>query len=178
MAQFSQFGSFRPRLAVGALALLAIGGGLGAAVTHAVQPVAVMAPPNPVRIATLAAASRPWFGDPVVTVRGRVAESYGNSVIVSDGSGRVLVDASPHAVADGALPVNQTVSVQGRYADGIIHAQYLVSPDGRIAAVGPHGGRHGAGGPHRGWDDGHGDVPPPPPGAAPADMPPPAPAQP
>ena len=173
MARISGFGSFRPRFALGALILLGIGGGIGAAVTHAVQPADVMAPPAAVRIAALAAASRPWFGDPVVTVRGRVAEAYGGNVILSDGSGRVLVDAGPRALADGALPLNQTVSVQGRYADGVIRARYIVGPDGRIASVGPRHGPHGGPGRHHGWDGDRDEAPPPPPPA-----PAPGPAQP
>lgn len=127
-------------------ALLLTGGAIGAGAMSFARPSEPMAPGAPVQIAALASAARPWVGEPVVTVQGRVAETYGGSIVIADNSGRALVDLGRRGVQEAALATNQLVTVQGRYDDGVIRARYLVGPDGRVAELGP--GRPGGHGRH------------------------------
>ena len=162
-------------------ALLAVGVGGGATFAHMAAPSVEMAPANPVAIKSLT------DGDSVVTVRGKVAEVFGPAFILADGSGRALIEAGRHhgfMSGDSALvAVGQTVSVQGHFHDGTLHASFLVGADGKVTALrpmgppprgGPGGFRHGGPrgpegrGPDRGPDGGPegADAPPPPPAAA------------
>jgi hypothetical protein len=162
MSRFSQFLKPAPGLALAGIATFAAGGGVGANVTHAIEPVEAMAPAAPVRVAALANAARPWFGEPVVTVRGRVADIYGDRFLLDDGSGRALVELGRDR---GVSPVarNQIVIVQGRFQDGLVRADYLVGPDGRVAALDRHHGPHGGPRDHRGRDEDDRPAPPAPP---------------
>ncbi|RZM05310.1 MAG: hypothetical protein EOP68_18420, partial [Sphingomonas sp.] len=76
----------RTGLALAAVALVIVGGAGGAAVMATQSPSVTMAPATPVAINTLGA-------DGIVTVRGKVAEIYGNKFILADASGRALIDA-------------------------------------------------------------------------------------
>lgn len=145
----------RHRLAVAAAALLALGAAGGAGAVHLTRPSVEMAPTVPTAVARLAQTSG------IVTVKGRVAETYGDRFVLQDGSGRTLVDAGRGGadVRSGAA-----LTVQGRYRDGQLHASYLVDAQGNVQAVGapppPPGGPHGPPPP-----GGPGAPPPPPPGA-------------
>lgn len=147
----------RTRMALSAAALLAIGAAGGAGAVQLTRPGVEMAPTVPTAIARLPQASG------IVTVKGRVAETYGNQFVVQDGTGRTLVDAGRHGGSD--VRVGSVMTVQGRYDDGRLRASYLVDPQGRVDAVGapppppPHGGP-GAPPPPPGAG-----APPPPPGA-------------
>jgi len=160
-------------LALGAAALLAVGGGAGAVAVATSRPTVTMAPATPVAIRALGS-------DGIVTIRGRVAEVYGTHFILADGSGRALVDAGRDDTT--RVAVGQPVTVQGRYDDGFVHAAFLVDANGKVVQVGPlgpppgHGpkGRHGPDGDRRGPDGGPGGPgddrgPPPPPPAGTAD---------
>lgn len=144
----------RNRMALGAAVLLALGAAGGAGAVQLTRPTVEMAPTVATPVARLAQTSG------IVTVKGRVAETYGDRFVLQDGSGRALVDVGPAAsgVASGAA-----LTVQGRYLDGQLHASYLVDGQGNVQAVGapppPPGGPHG---------------PPPPPPAGPGAPPPPA----
>ncbi len=159
------------QLKLGAAALLAIGVAGGAGAVSLTRPSIEMAPTTPTAIARLATT------DGVVTVKGRVAEVFGDRFVLQDGTGRTMIDAGrdAKAVSKGAA-----MTVQGRYADGQVRASYLVDPAGRIDAVGPAGGRPphhpegpgdpgGPGGPGRDGPDGA--PPPPPPGGPGAQRP-------
>lgn len=159
MTSFKTRLNSRTGLTLAGALLFGLGGLTGAATTLAVRPPVAMAPAAPVPIASLAAAATPWLGEPVVTVRGRIAEVYGGRFIVADRSGRALVEAGPAGA--GALAANQVVTVQGRYEDGVIRARFLVGPDGRVAALDPHFG------PGRGRHGPHGGPPPAPDGPEP-----------
>jgi hypothetical protein len=129
--------------------IFSAGAATGATLAHAFEPVAAMAPAPLVRIASLGTQAKPWSGAPIVTVRGRVAETYGSRFVVDDGSGHALVDAGREA-ATVPLAINQVATVQGRFEDGMIRAAFLVGPDGRVTALGHHGhGRDHHGGPPR-----------------------------
>lgn len=148
------------RLALGGAVLLALGAAGGAGAVSLTRPGAVMAPTVTTPVSRLAA------GAGVVTIKGRVAEIYGNRFVVQDASGRALVDAGP-AVA--AVERGRPIMVQGRFDRGQLRAAYLVTQGGRVEAVGPlppppHGG------------SGHDGPPPPPPHGGPGhDGPPPPP---
>ena len=145
-------------LAGAALLDLGVAGGAGA--VSLTRPAIEMAPTVPTAIARLPQSSG------VVTVKGRVAEVYGNRFVVQDNSGRTLVDAGREG--QGAVSVGNPVLVQGRYDQGQLHARFLVDRAGAVREVGapppppppaPHG--PGAGAPP---PPGAG-APPPPPGA-------------
>lgn len=168
------------RAIVAAVALLGVGGAVGATAARLAGPAIEVAPLTPVTIASLKS------GEGLVTVRGKVAETYGSSFVLADGSGRTLVEGGPEA--SGRVSAGAPVTVQGWNRDGVLRATFLVSADGTVTALGPmghgrgprHGGPDGPGpdGPGRGGPDGPGragrDGPPPPPIAAPVA---PAPAQ-
>ncbi|PTS89651.1 hypothetical protein DBR17_02935 [Sphingomonas sp. HMWF008] len=178
---------FSVQAAVVATALLAVGVGGGATFAQMSGPAVEMAPATPVAIKGLS------DSESIVTVRGKVAEVYGGAFILADASGRALIETGPrHGFMGDASPlvsVGQTVTVQGRFRDGTVHASFLVGADGKVMALrpmgpprggpgwrhGPHGGPGGpeGRGPDRGPDggpddgpDGAGAPPPPPPAAA------------
>ncbi len=142
-------------LAAAAAVLIALGAGGGAAAVSMTRPTVTMAPTVQTPIAKLASTSG------VVTAKGRVAEVFGDRFVVQDGTGRAMVAASRDAMPS----VGSNVMVQGRYDDGVMHAQYLVDPNGSVVPVGPPppppGGPRGPGGP--GGPRGDGPPPPPPP---------------
>jgi hypothetical protein len=149
----------RAKLAGGAVALLALGAAAGASAVSHMRPSIEMAPAMPTAIAKVPQASG------IVTVKGKIAEVYGDRFIMQDDSGRLLIDAGPEA--SGQLQQGTALMVQGRYDNGQLRASYLVDSQGRITDVG--GPPHGPHGP------GHDGPPPPPPGAGPIAPPPPPP---
>ena len=155
--------SRRTRILSGAVVLLALGAAGGAGAVSLTRPAVEMAPTVPTAIARLAQTSG------IVTVKGRVAEVYGNRFVVQDGSGRILVDAGRGS--SGAIRSGSGMTVQGRYDQGQLRASYLVDPQGQIEEVGARPPHAGPGGPR---GDGP-PPPPPPPGAGPAGAPPPPP---
>ena len=140
--------------ALGAVVVLAASAG-GAGAMAMTRPSIEMAPTVATPIAKLASSSG------IVTVKGRVAEVFGNRIVVQDGSGRAMIDAGPDGASN--LTTGAPVMVQGRYDQGQLRAQFLVGPNGAVEAVGPAHPPHGPG------------APPPPPGAGPAGPPPPPP---
>lgn len=167
MVDFTKFGSARLRLGLGGAALLVLGAVGGATAIGATRPAIEMAPTSVVAIASL-----PQH-DGLVTVRGKVAEVYGDRFTVADATGKTMVDAGRGA---NTMTVGAAVLVQGRYDNGQLRASFVVDASGNVTPVGP-GGRHGPrpepGGPGRGGPSGmRGDgpegCPPPPPGVRPA----------
>jgi uncharacterized protein YdeI (BOF family) len=146
--------------AVTAVALLAIGAAGGASAASLTRPAIEMAPTVATPAAKLAAATG------IVSVKGRIAEVYGDRFVVEDGSGRAMIDAGRDnglTIAKGAA-----ITAQGRFDDGQLRASFITTADGEIVQVGPRG-RHGHDGkehrPHGGREE---DAPPPPPPAPPA----------
>jgi len=88
-----------------------------------------------------------------VAVKGDVAEIFGNKFIVQDSSGRALVDTGPRG--DRAPPAvkGETLTVQGRFDHGVLHAEIVSHADGRNEAFGPPHGPKGL----KGLKDGPGD---------------------
>lgn len=154
MIDVRKWKSGRPAMIAGAAILVVLGAAGGAGAVQATRPTVEMAPTVRTPIARLAASSG------VVTVKGQVAEVYGDRFVVQDGSGRAMVAAGRDA--RGSVGVGEPVMVQGRFDDGQLRASYLVGRGGEIVTVGPRGpGPAGPRGPGR---DGS---PPPPPGCAP-----------
>lgn len=148
----------RPGAALAAVALIALGGGAGAVAMHATRPSVTMAPASPIAIRALSSSG-------IVTIKGRVAEIYGNKFILADASGRALVETGREGEDGRLVTAGEPVTVQGRFDRGFVHAAFLVGPDNKVVALGPLGGPpHGGPGPRHGPDDGPGG-PPPPPGA-------------
>jgi len=163
------------KVGLGAAALLALGFAGGAGAVSLTRSMVTMAPVVPTAVSRLSATQG------VVTVKGRVAELYGDRFVVQDGTGKALVAAGRDIAA---LAVGAPVLVQGRFDDGQLRAQYLVDASGRVEEVGPPHprGPHGPPPPPPGKDGppppplpGGMAPPPPPPGASGA-MPPPPPA--
>lgn len=121
-----------------AVAILAVGAAAGAGAVKLTRPTPEMAPMTPVAISTVKEGN-------LVTLKGKVAEIFGNKFIVQDDSGRALVDTGPEGENGKAAKVDEAISVQGRFDDGVLHASYIVRQDGTIEALGPAGGppRHG-----------------------------------
>ncbi|MBE7219687.1 MAG: hypothetical protein INR64_14540 [Caulobacteraceae bacterium] len=122
-----------------------VGGGVAALALQNRQPTLVMLTPAPV--ATMKDGG-------AVAVKGQVAEIFGNKFVVDDGTGRALVETGPKGERSPLVAKAETVTVQGRFENGFIHAQAVSHADGRNDLIGP-----AAGGP----------PPPPPPGGPLAD---------
>ena len=146
----------------GAVAILVAGAALGAGGTRLAQnwqPQRVMllqpAPIGDMREAT------------PVAVKGTVADVFGNKFIVQDASGRALVETGPRGEDRTVVTTGETVTVQGRFDRGVIHAQILAHADGRNEAFGPPGPKggpkDGPGGPKGGARADRDGPPPPPP---------------
>lgn len=164
MADFTRFGNSRGALAAGGALLLILGAAAGAGAVQATRPSVEMAPMVQTPIAKLGTT------DGVVTVKGRVAEVFGDRFVVQDASGRAMVAAGREA--RDAVRVGQPVAVQGRFDEGQLRASYLVQQGGSVVALGPQGphGPHGRpGGPEGPGPQGiagRDGPPPPPPGCA------------
>jgi hypothetical protein len=110
-----------------------------------------------------------------VAVKGQVAEVFGNKFIVQDDSGRTLVDTGPRGEGGKLVAKGETITVQGRFDNGFIHANVMTRADGTSEAFEPpkHAHReHGPGDRHGpradrgpGSDRGPGGEPPSPPPA-------------
>jgi len=160
----------RGALGLAAAGLLALGGAAGAVVMAETLPPATMAPANPTPIRALSSSG-------IVTIRGRVAEIYGNKFVMADPSGRALVDTGREGTDRRLVTAGEPVTVQGRFEDGFVHAAFLIGADNKVTALGPLAGPpHGRPpGSHGGPDGGPGAPTPPVEGAAPPPPPPPAP---
>jgi hypothetical protein len=146
-------GRSRGLLAGVSLAVLLVGvaaGAGGVKLTQRWQPQSVMLL-QPTAIDKLEA------GD-TAAIKGNVAEIFGNKFVLDDGTGRALIDLGPRGEDRDAVIKGETVTVQGRFHRGIVHARIVSHADGRNEAF---------------------DAPPPPPSAPPppppADVPPPPP---
>ncbi len=132
----------RNRLALAAAGLLVVGGAAGAVTVAATRPSVTMAPATPVAIRSLGS-------DGIVTIRGRVAEIYGNKFVMADQTGRALVDLGREGEDTALVTAGQPVTIQGRFDHGYVHASFLVGAGGKVTALGPLGGPRGHHGPDR-----------------------------
>ncbi|AMN44989.1 NirD/YgiW/YdeI family stress tolerance protein [Rhodoplanes sp. Z2-YC6860] len=149
----------RALLAGIAIAVLAVGAAAGAGGTRLAQrwqPQSVMLL-QPTSIDRLE-------DDSPVAVNGNVAEIFGNKFILQDRTGRVLVELGPRGEMGDAVTKGETVTVQGNFDRGFIHAQIVSHADGRSEAFGPpRRPDRGPPPPPRAWSDRGLDQGPPPP---------------
>jgi hypothetical protein len=94
-----------------------------------------------------------------VAVKGQVAEVFGNKFIIQDDSGRTLVDTGPRGEGGKLVAKGETITVQGRFDNGFIHADVMTRADGTSEAFGPPKRPH----PEHGPGSDRGPPPPPPP---------------
>jgi hypothetical protein len=136
-----------PRLAIttsAALTILVVGVAVGAvAMKH--EHGWRMATYTP--IATTAISTIPEWS--TVEIKGQVAEIFGNKFVVQDASGGALVETGRQDEGVALVAKDETVSVQGRFEHGFLHAGYIVHADGKILGldVPPGPPRHGLHGP-------------------------------
>jgi hypothetical protein len=72
-----------------------------------------------------------------VAVKGQVSEIFGNKFIVQDDSGRTLVDTGPRGEGEKLVEKGETITIQGRFDNGVIHAEVMTRADGTSEAFGP-----------------------------------------
>lgn len=111
---------------------LAVGVAGGAGAMKMVRPTAEMAPMTPVAISAM-----PSSG--LITIKGKVAEIYGNKFILQDDSGKALVETGRAGEGSRLVTQNDAVTVQGRFDNGFVHASYLIDKDGKTEALLPPG---------------------------------------
>ncbi len=75
-------------------------------------------------------------GNPVA-VKGQVAELFGGEFVVQDDSGRALVETGPRGEGGRLVAQAETVTVQGRFEHGFIHAVAIQHGDGRTDVLAP-----------------------------------------
>ena len=135
----SPYGGRRsPALFAALLVAFAVGGGVTATALEARRPTMVMLTPSPIT------SMHDWSE---VAVKGQVAEVFGNKFVVQDDSGRALVYTGRSGESGNLVAKSETVTVQGRFEHGSIHAQAIWHPDGRNDFVGPPGPPPAPGGP-------------------------------
>jgi uncharacterized protein YdeI (BOF family) len=130
--RFGFFRSGRRRVALAAVLLGALGAGSGitAAALQARRPALIMLTPAPIT------SMQDWSE---VAVKGQVAEIFGNKFIVQDDSGRALVETGRRGERGQLVAKSESVTVQGRFEHGFLHAEVISHPDGRNEFVGPPG---------------------------------------
>ena len=78
-------------------------------------------------------------------IKGQVAEVFGNKFIIADASGRALIETGREGEGGRLVKPNETVTVQGQFERGFLHASVIQHEDGRADLVGlpkgppPHG---------------------------------------
>ena len=124
----------RAAVAAAVVGALAVGAGATALAQRAHPPITFVAlTPGPV------SAMRDWAP---VAVKGKVAEIFGSKFIVEDDSGRALVETGPQGDNATLVSKSETVTVQGRFEHGFIHAIAIEHGDGHTDAVAPPGPPH------------------------------------
>lgn len=88
---------------------------------------------DPVPVAQLAPSA-------AVSIKGQVAEIFGNKFVIQDDSGRALVELGRRGEGGHLVAGGESVTVQGRFENGFLHASALVHADGKVDVLGPAGG--------------------------------------
>jgi uncharacterized protein YdeI (BOF family) len=117
-----------PALFAALLVAFAIGGGVTATALQVRRPAMVMLTPAPIT------SMHDWSE---VAVKGQVAEIFGNKFIIQDDSGRTLVDTGPRGEGGTPMVKGETVTVQGHFDNGFIHANVMTRADGTSQGFGP-----------------------------------------
>lgn len=119
-------------VALGAFAILAVGVAGGAGAMKLTRPSAERAPLAPTAISAMS-------DDSLISIKGKVAEIFGNKFIVQDDSGRALVETGPEGEGGKIVKPDEVVTVQGRFDNGFLHGSYIVHEDGKTDELGPAG---------------------------------------
>ena len=79
--------------------------------------------------------------DGSAALKGQVADVFGDKFVLADDTGRALVETGPAARGAVLVKAGETVTVQGRFDHGTLHAAVLSHADGRQDALdaGPGG---------------------------------------
>lgn len=125
-----QSGRRRSALAAALIGACALGAGATALAQRGRAVTLVALTPAP--IATM----KDWSP---VAVKGQVAEVFGNKFIIQDDGGRALVETGRQGEGGGLVAPAETVTVQGRFEHGFIHAVAIQHADGHSDLVGPPG---------------------------------------
>ncbi|TGD94818.1 DNA-binding protein [Methylobacterium nonmethylotrophicum] len=78
-----------------------------------------------------------------IAAKGDVAEIFGNKFILQDGTGRALVETGRAGEGGTLVAKGESVTVQGRFENGVLHATALTRADGRVEPLRPMGPRPG-----------------------------------
>jgi uncharacterized protein YdeI (BOF family) len=70
-----------------------------------------------------------------VAVKGDVAEIFGNKFILADASGRALIETGRSGEGGTLVAKSETVTVQGRFEHGFVHAVAIQHGDGRAVTL-------------------------------------------
>jgi hypothetical protein len=122
----------RPRrgLLVGAVAVPLALGAVGLSLA---QPAGTpLTPVAPVAVNTLQPSG-------ATAAKGDVAEIFGNKFILQDGTGRALVETGRAGEGGTLVAKGESVTVQGRFENGFLHATALTRADGRVETLRPIG---------------------------------------
>ncbi len=125
-------GSRRPLVTIAAVSIAAFAAGAGLVAIMELQHQPIFLPLSPAPIAAMQA----WSP---VAVKGQVAEIFGNKFVIQDESGRALVETGPQGEGGTLVAASETVTVQGRFEQGFIHAVAISHADGRTDILGPPG---------------------------------------
>ena len=123
------------RRAIQAAAALLVALGLGGTLVH------VADGPRRTVVITLTPVPVAALKDGAAALKGQVADVFGDKFVVSDDTGRALVETGPAARGATLVTSGETVTVQGRFDHGSLHAAVLSHADGRQDALdaGPPG---------------------------------------
>lgn len=92
--------------------------------------------------------------DSLVAVKGKAVELFGNKFIITDSTGRALVDTGREGEDRTLVAKDEQVTVQGRFDNGFVRAAMVIHEDGTVDELrparpgpghgrGPHGHDHG-----------------------------------
>lgn len=80
-----------------------------------------------------------------IGITGQVEQIYGNKFIVTDGTSSALVETGRAGEGGKLVAAGETVTIQGRFDDGFLHAGAIRHADQRIDELDPPPPRHGPG---------------------------------
>jgi hypothetical protein len=91
-----------------------------------------LTPVTPTAIASLAPSG-------AIAARGEITDIFGSKFLVQDGTGRALVETGREGRGGTLVRTGDTVTVQGRFEEGVLRARLLTRADGSRLALGPAG---------------------------------------
>jgi hypothetical protein len=87
--------------------------------------------------ATLAQVAINQIGSDGITIKGKVAELFGDKFILEDGSGRILIQTSPAGPRAIEVKAGETVSVIGIPRDRTFDARQILRENGEVVFAAP-----------------------------------------